>query len=152
MKADPAPEVVGLRIGVVVAVSWRRVGGAGIAAGAVLGRRAQRETVGIAAGYGAEGDPFGQAGTGAIRFQRGKRGVCVFLRAGQPADEDELDALACRRLGCAVHQRGDLPFGAGDAAGIELPEIGRMCNECVDLFIKSHGTPVVSGQWSVVSG
>ena len=62
LKADPAPEVVGLRIGVVVAVSWRRVGGAGIAAGAVLGRRAQRETVGIAAGYGAEGDPFGQAG------------------------------------------------------------------------------------------
>ena len=82
---------------------------------------------------------------GAIRIQRGKRGVCVFLLAGQAANEDELDALAGRRLGCAVHQRGDLPFGAGDAAGIELPEIGRMCNECVDLFVESHGTPVVSG-------
>ena len=47
---------------------------------------------------------------------------------------------------------GDLTFGAGNAAGIELPKTGRMCNEGFDLFVKSHGTPVASGQWSVVSG
>ena len=145
LEADPAPEVVGLRIGVVVAVSRRRVGGAGVAAGAVFGRRAQGEAVRIAAGYGAEGDAVGQAGRGAIRIQRGQRGVGVFLRAGQTADEDEMEAFAGGRLGCAVQERRDLPFGAGYAAGVELPETGRMCNQGFDLFVECHLTPVASG-------
>ena len=57
-------------------------------------------------------------------MQGRERGIGVFLCAGEATDEDELEALACGRLVGAVQEGGDLAFGAGDAAGVEMPETG----------------------------
>ena len=125
-----------LRVGVVVAVSWGRVGVTGVAAGAVFGRGAEGEAVRIGAGDGAESVALGEAGRGAVRLQRGQGGIGVFLLAGEAADEDELEALACGGLVSAVQEGGDLAFGAGDAAGVEVPETGRLRKEGFDLFVE----------------